>query len=359
MNKNRNSSIELLRILSIFGIIMMHCFGKYYLICAGYNLVFGIIINVLFNTGVTCFMLISGFYGLKFNFHKLIRILLLVLFYSYIDLLIHYIFSNSSFTFSRVLQSIFPLLTGKYWYISCYIIIYILSDYINEYIYQLSYVRFTCLLIILLIIYYVAPSILNFQLMNDSGKGIVNMFIVYLTGIYINKYYNYFNRTSALIIIYFINAIIMFCYTFFVSSICGGVGIKYPMLLRDNSIFIYINSICLFIYFSKHELYNSIVNLLASCVFGIYLNEGIVRYIINNINFEFSIDCGVIIKTILLCILVFVISIIVEFFRKCLVKASRQLKLNIDLDNIISFLNNKQHRFIDFLNKIRYKKDLG
>lgn len=357
MIKKRNSSVELLRILSIFGIIMMHCFGEYYLTCTGCDLVFGIIINSLFNTGVSCFMLISGFFGLKFNINKLIKILFLVLFYSYIDLFIRFQFESSALTFAVVLKSLFPLFTGKYWYISCYIIIYILSDYINGFINQLSMKKFSFLLIVLLTFYYVAPTTLYFQLLNDSGKGIVNMFIIYLTGRYIRLYYNFSLRIGILITIYFVNLLLMFAFTFFVSSIHGGIGIKYPVMLRDNSIFIYINSVCLFLLFSKYNFYSSIVNMLASCVLGIYLNENIVRYVVN-MNLKTSVANGIVaINIILVSILVFAISMIIEIFRKYWVNKFKLRRFDIGINNIITFVNNKRLKMLDYLKEAQYEAD--
>lgn len=67
-NKERNSSIELLRILSIFLIIMMHV-GS--LICytnaSMMNKIWLGAINAIGNCGVSCFILISGYYGVRFS----------------------------------------------------------------------------------------------------------------------------------------------------------------------------------------------------------------------------------------------------------------------------------------------------
>ena len=65
---NRNSGIELLRILLMFGIILMHT------ITTKVSEPIYIWINVLGSTGVTCFILISGYYGIHLKTKKLLQL---------------------------------------------------------------------------------------------------------------------------------------------------------------------------------------------------------------------------------------------------------------------------------------------
>lgn len=75
MNK-RNSSIELLRIICMFGICYMHAFGYVYQ-NNSYRIV-SLLENGLFNNGVTILLLVSGFYGIKANIRKIINFELIV-----------------------------------------------------------------------------------------------------------------------------------------------------------------------------------------------------------------------------------------------------------------------------------------
>lgn len=68
----RNSSIELLRIISMLMIISMHVLGVHYMEPS--KLVdreFVLFINSFCNAGVTIFVLISGFYGIRFKMDRL------------------------------------------------------------------------------------------------------------------------------------------------------------------------------------------------------------------------------------------------------------------------------------------------
>lgn len=77
--QQKNSSIELLRILSIFFVVIHHIIVVGFDIC-GYNSSFipstnyyvGVFLNSLVVCGVNCFVLISGFYGIKNPFRKVL-----------------------------------------------------------------------------------------------------------------------------------------------------------------------------------------------------------------------------------------------------------------------------------------------
>lgn len=60
----RNSWIELLRIICIWMIILYHLSMHSYGEVLGHNLLWDIVTNV-FHIGVVCFILISGWYGIK------------------------------------------------------------------------------------------------------------------------------------------------------------------------------------------------------------------------------------------------------------------------------------------------------
>lgn len=64
-NSTRLSNFELLRLICIFGIISMHTLGYVNNEVCGMNLFIGVLINTVFNMGVTIFMLISGYFGIK------------------------------------------------------------------------------------------------------------------------------------------------------------------------------------------------------------------------------------------------------------------------------------------------------
>lgn len=117
----RESNIELLRILCIFGIITMHIFGQFYSMASGINLFYGVVINSIFNMGVSIFMLISGYYGLKSSLKKLVELELCVIFYSILGVFIQWIILKNV-SIVELCKSFLPISTNKYWYMTCYFI---------------------------------------------------------------------------------------------------------------------------------------------------------------------------------------------------------------------------------------------
>ena len=82
MSKDRSSNFELLRLLCIFGILMMHTFGGIDTSVSFFNTEIHVLVNSIFNMGVTCFILLSGYFGIRFDFKKLIRLDLMIIFFT-------------------------------------------------------------------------------------------------------------------------------------------------------------------------------------------------------------------------------------------------------------------------------------
>ena len=82
MSKDRSSNFELLRLLCIFGILMMHTFGGIDTSVSFFNTEIHVLVNSIFNMGVTCFILLSGYFGIRFDFKKLIRLDLMIIFFN-------------------------------------------------------------------------------------------------------------------------------------------------------------------------------------------------------------------------------------------------------------------------------------
>lgn len=283
----RNSSIELLRITCIYGIIIMHIWGQFSAKCSGINLIFGVGINSIFNMGVTLFMLITGYFGAKVNLKKILRVETTLWYYGILG--VFTIWAVTSYwSFKDLFKALFPVATNNFWYMSVYMIILMLSGYLNELVEKLDRKKFEMLLLILVIFFYIMPTVFYYQIMEDSGKGLVNMLIVYLIGRYINVYIddNKILKKNAFLIGG--GAIgIGFCLNYFASLVLyRGKGLFAPFA-RDNSLIILVGSIGIFIGIKKIYFFNTTINAIAKSVLSIYIFEGTVRRVISYI-FDWS-----------------------------------------------------------------------
>ena len=64
----------------MFGIVYMHTFGSMLETVRGGNMALAVLENALFNCGVSCFVLISGYFGIRKNTRRLIKLDLTVIF---------------------------------------------------------------------------------------------------------------------------------------------------------------------------------------------------------------------------------------------------------------------------------------
>lgn len=86
MPKQRNSSFELIRILCIFFVVFWHSIGPYTNDLSTGNLVGSSFVNTLTNNTNLLFMMVSGYFGIRFNLEKLIKLDIAIIFYDLLHL---------------------------------------------------------------------------------------------------------------------------------------------------------------------------------------------------------------------------------------------------------------------------------
>ena len=141
--KTRNSSHELLRLLAMYMIVRIHANMYLYDFYTGsLSTVFNGAVNGICNTGVICFILISGYYGIKFDFKKLVKLECMMISYSLLETGILYFMFPQQMTGAALLEqaakSVLPFISRKYWFYSCYICLFLFSGYIDKLIDKLS-----------------------------------------------------------------------------------------------------------------------------------------------------------------------------------------------------------------------------
>lgn len=258
----------------------MHTYGAFYTTATGFNLVYGVLINSLFNIGVSLFVLISGYFGVKGSFEKFLKLFLEVLFYSVFSNII--IFLVTGYWNSKALiKGFLPLSSNRYWFITSYILILIFSKYINQIPEKLKKKDFENLLLRMFFIFSVLPTVVQYHVMGDGGKGFANMLLMYFVGRYIRLYWNEephgLKKTiafgSGVILLGFILNIVL-------TLLRGGKGVYAPFA-RDCSCIIVIASVAIFMAFKKMRIRSNGINLIAKHVVSVYLFEGAMRTFLN------------------------------------------------------------------------------
>ncbi len=190
MGKSRNSSVELLRILSMLLIICSH-----FCVHGGFQtnempFSFNKILlqaGVLGNLGVDIFVMISGYFLSQTDF-KASRIVKLMLQVSFYSISIFFILAGLKiipFSIKASVAAIFPVLFNQYWFATTYVILCCFSPFLNLFLNNLSKRTYLIFLGVFVVIWSVLPTFTNQSL---GGNAICQFVMFYSIGAYVRKY---------------------------------------------------------------------------------------------------------------------------------------------------------------------------
>lgn len=166
MKRERNSSIEMLRILAMLGIVIMHTNGAVMEHGSGTGVAWTQIENGIFNAGVSIFVLISGYFGIRRSSQKLIELESTVILYAVLSALVGCYFGKA--TILSIIKAFIPVSTNCYWFISCYILLMIFSPYINRAIDSMSELQHRQLLLLMSAVFLVAPTVIYYSVLGGQ-----------------------------------------------------------------------------------------------------------------------------------------------------------------------------------------------
>ncbi len=267
MKKDRNSNIELLRILCIITIIIHHSFvhSGISISIENTNTLILSIIQILGKTANNIFILTTGYYMInkKINKEKIIKLIGEILFYSYSILFVYLVFCKEK-EIGIIIKSILPITFNAEWFVTSYILLYITIPFINALINNLTKKEMSVLIIIFIVCFSILPTI---NLLSEYFSNYIWFILLYLVGAYTKLYENKeFSKYSKCFIVVSSIAII------FVITSIACFNMRRLGLLEINSFLVFILAYSIFMDFiNKKEYSNSIINYVASSSLGIYL----------------------------------------------------------------------------------------
>ncbi len=255
MEKNtRNSNHELLRILAMYMVVFIHAnMYLFYFVQGNLGTFLNGMANGICNIGVSCFILISGYYGVRFSVRKFVKMECMMITYSLLETALLCLVlperMQGADLLEQVVKSLLPFISRKYWFYSAYICLFFLSGYIQKFIDCLNREAFKRLLLLLLLLFSVFPTLFYFEQVPDNGKGLVQMIMVYMIGRYIRLYRD--TKISR-------KAGIVFVLLWLVNGISHELPIRfggvYHHLCKDNSITNLLMAVILFYAFKELKL---------------------------------------------------------------------------------------------------------
>lgn len=287
MTKKRLSNFEFLRVISMFMIVLGHISLMSQFKFPSTQFARNVAIQSLWiggELGVWCFMLISSYFlsKSKFKLKNLGKIWGLTIFYSITIFLILLVTHSIHLSLRLTVQSLLPILSGSYWFVSAYIVVYVFFPYLNIIVEKLDFKKFTQFLILFTIVLTIFPILLKnyvFRGDNPAGGTALDLVYIYFFGAYFRKFDKVFNKKLMKYYIFFfvISIFIMLLSIIFIDwgSILLSLHrnrIRFSIFLVVNSPFQMIAGCSLFLIFKNINFtYSKFINGVASTTFAIYL----------------------------------------------------------------------------------------
>ncbi len=341
-SNKRNSNIELLRILSMLLIITHHysVHGSFSFPTLTTNKIIVHMLSMGGKLGVNIFVLITGYFLVhsKYKPRKILYMWLQIEFYSVTLFLLMHIFNGAAITKVNIRTAFLPVTHQTYWFASTYIVLYLLSPYINTMIKNINKKEFERLIIICITLWCISPTFLKYAtcLSNLSW-----FFTLYCVGAYLALYPDILKHKCSVYISLTIISFIALIGTVPLFSYLGtyhrifAENVTY--FLSGNRLLAFACSVFALIAFSKMNMpCISFINIISSATFGVYLlhdNYFIRPFLWGKIfkNNHYAASNKLIIHAFICIFITYFVCTIIELIRKMIIHTllnSRKCKPN-------------------------------
>lgn len=274
---NRLSNIEVLRIIAMFLIVLGHFIGFTTQSFASDCLATDSQQNIsyflckLMNFHVPLFVLITGYFGISFKFKSFGALFIKCMIYALLIVGFWFIVLQKPFDRRVLTDSIrFFSLNDSWWFINCYLQLFLVSPLLNIFIKQLSEKSFTKVVLYLLVLNCVWGGLLR-GTFNMTGFNLNEFILLYMIGRYIKLVFSkksfYQQLTPNRLFCYF-------CISELFLALTGNIVKAYVNPFAIGS------AVCLLMAFCKMPFQNKVINWFASSALSVYLltdQGGIVR----------------------------------------------------------------------------------
>lgn len=343
----RDSSIELLRVVTMICIIMHH-----YIVNSGIideitsanvlsaNAIFALIFGWGGKTGINCFVLITGYFMCKsiVNGRKILRILLEIEFYKLVLFIIFSLSGYEVFSYKEMVKMLIPVYSIGTDFSQSYLIFFLFFPYLNLLIRNMNEKNHRYLLMICVC----ADTFVQTFLMASNAFTYIGWFItLYFIAAYIRKYldgdyYNEFftkdlfadkklwRRLAITTLFLSWGSVVAGSFIYAMT----GRRLMYHFVADSNKFFALITSLTVFLYFKNLKLrYSRFINTVAASTFGVLMihansdtmRKWLWRDIFNNLNAFNSTLIYFICHALVVVILVYIVCTLIDMVRiKCI-----------------------------------------
>ena len=332
----RESNVELFRILATFLVLVVHMTGW---LVGGLADPFDSTKDLSFRIGqtimeslsvvcVNCFLIISGWFGIKLKFKSIWRLYTLLVFI-YVPFQLAMTLYTGKFSWIQLVDNLL-VFTRESYFVQCYMMLMLLSPVINSFFEKYGKKVLWLVLLLWGIEAFMETIRHNISLGINSGYSLIHFVMMYMLARTARLYKDELMRMkmNKWIIGYFICA----------GLVCVEHLLNVEYTWAYSNPFVVVESFCLFFPFLYKPFYNSKINWLASSSFAVYIfhaSSPVVNilkridvWLLDNLDYFLYLP-----SYILICIIMFFIGIIYDKCREWLTLPYT--------DKIFAYLNNK------------------
>lgn len=283
---NKNYGIELLRILSMFFIVVLHVIGQGGILGNSMQFSNSYLVSNTFLAlsycAVNCYALISGYVSCKSRF-KISRLVNLWLSVVVTNIAIWCVahFFYPEWQISSFYTVFLPVSQNQYWYFTAYVGLMILMPALNAAVNNIPKKQYSAMLIGMLVLFVILPTESSADLFyTHSGYSMLWLVIMYFTGAYFRLHFNKKIPFIKLIsfFIYVLSAAALVVYRILKETKLTDNGSQYTYFTKYysyTSVFVVICAIALFMLFSnigvKNKFVQKIIEFFSKSTFGVYI----------------------------------------------------------------------------------------
>lgn len=287
IHPERDYSIDLLRIVSMFMIVSLHSVSHGVSAKMGgvniYNVWFHFESSICI-LAVNIYVLISGFFLVKeqFRLSKLYKMVMETVFYSWIILAVLYT-QGRGLGIRSIVSSLMPVSYNQYWFVSAYIGMYILSPVLNLLIRSISQKQLIGIICIFAVYFSIWNSVIPYSQpmgIHRFGQSVMWFVVLYTISAYVRLYVGS-NIPKPRVALIFILSIVFMNLSWLLSVGAGAMlGISLSGIITEyyyhyNSFPVLLASVSLFMWFRTIRIENiklkKMIRFAAPLCFGVYL----------------------------------------------------------------------------------------
>lgn len=283
--KKRDANLDLLRIVSMLLIIFLHSIGHSGVLEQSEVSSSAMYFYVRFTYAlcqvcVNCYVMLSGYYLVhsKFRLQKLVALWMETAFYSFVLKLLFMVTGQETISVVSLISCFFPIVTGRYWFITIYVGMYLLSPFLNKLIHAMNRKEHTMLNICLFILFSLwsslHPSIAGMN--SGGGWGLAWFVVLYFVAAWFRLYYTPKHKPVILLGIFLLIPLLMAAGQ--VAAKAVGIGVLQSIIsnwFRYDSAPVYLMTIALFAAFLNNQIQRDRVSKaicsVAPLTLGVYL----------------------------------------------------------------------------------------